>query len=294
MIENASGFRAQARMSLSGKWREACLFVLLTLLVVIGSSVFIVLLGIPLFPFIYHHNNYFLKIARGEEVKIGYIFENYIDVLKDITLTYLRMYLYLFLWTILLVIPGIIKAYSYAMVPYIVHDRPDLRGVEAITASREMMDGHKWELFCLDFSFIGWALLSPFTLGFGMIPLTAYFKQARAEFYLALNAEQSAPSVTPEQFLMRSPVNRPKERDNEIDPGSLNWKLDSINSVPPVSSQPMSSQPMSSQPMPPQSRPPVSNAGWQPGMGGSGRPPVPPPKTRGDSSFDTNLNEFLG
>mgnify|MGYP004634347231 FL=1 len=67
--------------------------------------------------------------------------------------------LYVALWSLLLVIPGIVKSYSYAMTPYIMAEHPSLTANEAITESRRIMDGNKWRLFCLDFSFIGWELL---------------------------------------------------------------------------------------------------------------------------------------
>ena len=67
--------------------------------------------------------------------------------------------LYTALWTLLLVIPGIVKTYSYAMTPYIMSEHPSLTANEAITESRRIMNGNKWRLFCLDFSFIGWELL---------------------------------------------------------------------------------------------------------------------------------------
>ena len=67
--------------------------------------------------------------------------------------------LYTVLWSLLLVIPGIVKIYSYAMTPYIMAEHPSLTANEAITESRRIMDGNKWRLFCLDLSFIGWELL---------------------------------------------------------------------------------------------------------------------------------------
>ena len=67
--------------------------------------------------------------------------------------------LYIALWSLLLMIPGIVKTYSYAMTPYIMAEHPSLTANEAITESRRIMDGNKWRLFCLDFSFIGWELL---------------------------------------------------------------------------------------------------------------------------------------
>ena len=67
--------------------------------------------------------------------------------------------LFTFLWSLLLVIPGIIKSFSYAMTPYILAEHPEMTATEAITESRHVMDGNKWRLFCLDFSFIGWNIL---------------------------------------------------------------------------------------------------------------------------------------
>jgi len=68
-------------------------------------------------------------------------------------------FLYTFLWSLLFFIPGIIKALSYSMAPYILAEKPELTANDAISESRRMMDGNKWRLFCLCFSFIGWALL---------------------------------------------------------------------------------------------------------------------------------------
>ena len=95
--------------------------------------------------------------------------------------------LYLFLWTLLFIIPGIVKTYSYAMAPYIMAEHPEWGAQECITKSREMMDGHKWELFCLEFSFIGWILLSLFTLGIGNLFLVPYMQASRAAFYRNLS-----------------------------------------------------------------------------------------------------------
>ena len=75
--------------------------------------------------------------------------------------------LYVAFWSLLLVIPGIVKSYSYAMTPYIMAEHPSLTANEAITESRRIMDGNKWRLFCLDFSFIGWELLCALPLYVG-------------------------------------------------------------------------------------------------------------------------------
>lgn len=91
--------------------------------------------------------------------------------------------LYVFLWTLLFVIPGIVAQYRYAMTPFIMAEHPELTASEAIAASKKMMDGNKWALFCLDFSFFGWALLSALTLNIGNLWLNPYRNAAYAAFY---------------------------------------------------------------------------------------------------------------
>lgn len=105
-------------------------------------------------------------------------------------LTSLLYGIFLTLWACLLVIPGIVKAYAYAMTPYILKDTYDAgnkpTATEAITKSRELMKGHKAELFVLDLSFIGWWLLGIITLGIGFIWITPYYRQTKANFYREL------------------------------------------------------------------------------------------------------------
>ena len=91
------------------------------------------------------------------------------------------------LWTCLFIIPGIIKSYSYRMVPYILADNPELGAVEAITLSRQMMDGNKGRAFLLDLSFIGWTILTIITLGIvGLFWANPYFYATDAELYRTL------------------------------------------------------------------------------------------------------------
>ena len=91
--------------------------------------------------------------------------------------------IYIILWSLLLVIPGIVASYSYSMAPFLLVENPGMTPSEAITASKEMMDGHKWELFCLDFSFLGWRLLGALTFGIGALFVTPYMNAAYAAFY---------------------------------------------------------------------------------------------------------------
>ena len=99
------------------------------------------------------------------------------------------MMLYICLWSLLLIIPGLIKAYSYAMTPYILEEHPELSANEAIDRSRAMMKGHKFDLFWLHLSFIGWMILGFVSLGIGYFWLAPYMQTAQAAFYEDLKAE---------------------------------------------------------------------------------------------------------
>ena len=90
---------------------------------------------------------------------------------------------YTMLWMLLLIVPGIIKSYSYAMTEYILKDDLEITENAAIEKSMQMMEGHKMELFLLDLSFIGWALLSILSCGIGFFFLEPYMITARAHFY---------------------------------------------------------------------------------------------------------------
>ena len=90
------------------------------------------------------------------------------------------------LWSLLLIIPGIIKTFEYAMVPYILADDAEISSKDAFKKSKQMMKGNKWRFFKLDFSFIGWVLLCIPTLGIGAFFLIPYTNAANAEFYVEL------------------------------------------------------------------------------------------------------------
>lgn len=95
--------------------------------------------------------------------------------------------LYIVLWSLLFVIPGIIKSYEYRMIPYILADNPDLDQQAAFDLSKKMMTGNKWKAFVLDLSFIGWDILSALTCGIlGIFYVNPYIYATNAELYLAL------------------------------------------------------------------------------------------------------------
>lgn len=135
---------------------------------------------------------YFLKQYDGQHHDFGDLFSQFSNWSGAFCLRLLTS-IYLALWTMLFVIPGIIKTYSYAMAPYIMAEHPELGANECITRSRQVMDGHKFELFCLELSFIGWSIACIFTLGLGSPFLNAYLEAARAAFYRNICIEIPGP-----------------------------------------------------------------------------------------------------
>ena len=104
-------------------------------------------------------------------------------------------FVYIFLWTLLLIIPGIIKSYSYALTVYISEDNPELTPEECINKSMEMMNGNKWKLFLLDLSFIGWFFLSILTLGIALLWFRPYLETARIYFYEDLKSSLETKAI---------------------------------------------------------------------------------------------------
>lgn len=95
--------------------------------------------------------------------------------------------LFISLWTLLFIVPGIIASYRYAMAPYLLSENPNLGVMEALRLSKQMMDGNKLRLFKLHLSFIGWIILAGFTLGIGYLWLAPYTYAAEAAFYLDIS-----------------------------------------------------------------------------------------------------------
>ena len=106
--------------------------------------------------------------------------------------------LFTVLWSLLFIIPGIVKGLSYAMTPFILEEHPEMTASEAIKASMKLMDGHKMDLFILGLSFIGWSLLACLTMGIGFLFLNPYINAAYAAFYRGISGQrQEARSYVP-------------------------------------------------------------------------------------------------
>ncbi|MCQ2413974.1 MAG: DUF975 family protein [Clostridia bacterium] len=124
-----------------------------------------------------------------EDVKLEQLFSGFTENFGATVLLGLLQNLFIFFWSLLLVIPGIVKSYSYSMASFIQQDAEDKDWKVCIDASRKMMKGHKWELFVLDLSFLGWYILGALCFGIGVFFVAPYHELARANFYEALKNE---------------------------------------------------------------------------------------------------------
>lgn len=132
---------------------------------------------------------FLLKQHDGADPQFNDVFSEF-DRFGDGFAQHFLRNLYTFLWGLLFIIPGIIKSLSYAMTPYIMAENPGMRANDAITRSREMMDGHKADLFVLNLTFIGWDILAALTLNIGYLWLNPYKNAAEAAFYRDLKARR--------------------------------------------------------------------------------------------------------
>lgn len=196
-MKSSAAYRDAAWNSLSGNWGSAVVFTLVYFVIAciagvidgaltLGSSLVTALLTAPV---TYSYNIMFLDNQRsGKAFDVQALFEGYNDYLR-ITGTYLLMCVYIFLWTLLLVVPGIIKSISYSQTLYVLRDEPSLTYNGAIERSMAMMEGHKMDYFLLILSFIGWYILGIISLGIGFLWINPYVSKTKALFYEDLKSE---------------------------------------------------------------------------------------------------------
>lgn len=144
------------------------------------------------------YTQFLLDQYDGKELECKTLFSKFDRFAQGFLQRFLRN-LYIALWSLLFIVPGIVKIYSYAMTPYIMAEHPEMTANEAITASRQMMDGHKGELFCLHLSFIGWQFLNLFTMGIGSLWLNPYMQATEAAFYRHITG--TASRTNPTQYI---------------------------------------------------------------------------------------------
>ncbi len=133
-------------------------------------------------------SRYFIK-NHDVNPELGEIFSgfkgNYLNVVKIMFLMNLKILLWLFLF----IVPGIIKAYEYSMIPYLLAENPNLSASQAFSLSKQMTTGQKMDLFVLDLSFLGWIILGLICCGIGILFLQPYPEATRAEVYLILKQQ---------------------------------------------------------------------------------------------------------
>lgn len=193
MPENCD-IRATARGELKGNWTQPVLCTLVYTIVIGGIGAIPVVGYLSLLvtlPLAFGFSLTFLDFMRGENRNemVGQPFQVFKEYGRYLGTSLLQA-LFIFLWTLLLIVPGIIMSYAYAMTPYLCRENPELSASECIAKSKEMMKGYKMKLFLLDLSFIGWALLCLLSLGIGFLWLQPYISCSRAKFYEELKARQ--------------------------------------------------------------------------------------------------------
>jgi uncharacterized membrane protein len=158
----------------------------------------------------------FLQLVRGQKdkVEIGDLFSGS-EHFGSLLVLNLLIGLFTFLWSLLFIIPGIIKSYAYSMAFYIKHDHPEYDWKQCMDESQRYMKGHKWQLFCLDFSFIGWILLGALCCGIGTLWVTPYQYAARANFYENLKALYDPEVEAPAESFDATAEEAPAAEDTE-------------------------------------------------------------------------------
>lgn len=172
----------QARAALVGKWPLAiATFLVFALINSVGGMIALIIGG----PMLLGASIFTLNIANKKEAEIGQIFQGFQRFAESLV-AYLLMIVYVVLWSLLFIIPGIIAGLAYSQTFYILAEDQKISGSEALKKSKQMMQGKKWQFFCLNLRFVGWTILCVFTLGIGFLWLIPYMQVSFAEFYKSL------------------------------------------------------------------------------------------------------------
>lgn len=155
------------------------------------------IVGICIDIFVYNPIEYgcqkFFKKSLDENTSLTTMFHGFKDGYGRIVKVMFFRDLFIFLWSLLFVIPGIVKSYAYRLVPYILAENPGISKDEALKESNRLMMGNKWRVFVLDLSFLGWNILSVMTLGIlGIFYVSPYMNGTNAALYEALKEEKGS------------------------------------------------------------------------------------------------------
>jgi uncharacterized membrane protein len=191
-LKSISELRATARAALKGNWGKSILavviYAILTALLNSGSQIKAISWIIPILTFVLNGAwsagllTYFIHVIRKETLSLKLLFSQLQRLIPFFILILLQA-IFILLWTLLLIIPGIIASLRYSQSLYILIDNPDMKASEVINRSKAMMQGQKWKYFLLHLSFIGWYLLCIPTLFIGLLWLVPYVYATQASFY---------------------------------------------------------------------------------------------------------------
>ncbi|MBR1463596.1 MAG: DUF975 family protein [Prevotella sp.] len=203
-MDSIQGYKNRALDSLNGKWTKAAIaaFIVMLLGGFISSAMSPTMgnTGAPLFrciwqllmlPLSWGGTVYYLLLIRDEDIRYERLFDGY----KDFVRVFLAEFLVAFIICIgclLLIVPGVIFALMFSMTDFILKDDKEISCIDAMKQSAAMMKGHKTQLFWMELSFIGWAILSILTLGIGLFFLMPYICSTLAHFYEDLKAENTS------------------------------------------------------------------------------------------------------
>jgi len=170
----------KARKSLSGNWEQPILTYLVYCLITgIGGPAGLIIGG----PMQFGASFFSLNLSRNKKAEFIQIFDGFKTKVSESIIAYLLMVLYVVLWSLLLVIPGIIAAISYSQTFFILAENKNISGVDALEKSKKMMMGRKGKYFELCMRFTGWFILSILTMGIGFLWLIPYTQVSFANFY---------------------------------------------------------------------------------------------------------------
>ena len=165
-------------------------FVLFIGIIIVAALIGFVIKLLIVYPIEIGKNNFFMGIREEEKTLDSLIFVYKSGQLKNTIITMFMKGLFQTLWTLLFIIPGIIKAYEYRMIPYILSENPEISRKRAFEISKQMMKGNKWNTFVLDLSFLGWQILSGLTIGIlGIFYVNPYVQGTNAELYAYLRED---------------------------------------------------------------------------------------------------------
>ncbi|MBQ9113186.1 MAG: DUF975 family protein [Clostridia bacterium] len=203
----ANQIKIRAWTALTGKWGTyAAMILLYSLIMLVLSLLSIVGIGaigilILVGPFTVGFAITALHVARKEEISVSNMFGGFKLFGKALALDILNN-IFVFLWSLIFYFPGIVKSYSYSMSYYILADNPGMSQAEARRESVRMMRGHKWHLFCLHWSFLGWFMIVvPLTFGIFTFWLVPYMQTANAVFYENLKREEREGMPAPQPYV---------------------------------------------------------------------------------------------